>query len=132
MVTPLLTNRKKGKTIMEKYNDLALVHENRLPQRAYYIPHLTLESALTGDRYASKAYKSLNGTWNFAFFLRDIDVPETITDWATIPVPSCWQLQGWENPNYTNINYPYPVDIPYVPVDNPCGVYQREFEFPVV
>ena len=50
-----------------------------------------------------------------------------IEKWDKIPVPSCWQLQGYENPNYTNINYPYPADPPYLPDDNPCGVYNREF-----
>ena len=35
--------------------------------------------------------------------------------------------KGYENPNYTNINFPYPCDISYVPDDNPCGVYEREF-----
>ena len=44
-----------------------------------------------------------------------------------MPVPSCWQLLGYENPNYTNINYPYPCDPPYVPDANPCGVYERDF-----
>ena len=56
-----------------------------------------------------------------------MDVPETITAWDTIPVPSCWQIHGYENPNYTNVIYPYPVDPPFVPDDNPCGVYEREF-----
>ena len=70
----------------------------------------------------------LNGTWRFAYFDRDIDVPETINEWSTIDVPSCWQLRGYDSPNYTNINYPYPCDPPYVPDDNPCGVYEREFE----
>ena len=79
-------------------------------------------------RKICRAYTLLNGTWDFAYFSRDIDVPETIEHWDTIPVPSCWQLQGYENPNYSNINYPYPCDPPYVPDDNPCGVYEREFE----
>ena len=70
----------------------------------------------------------LNGTWRFAYFDRDIDVPETINEWSTIDVPSCWQLRGYDSPNYTNINYPYPCDPPYVPDDNPCGVYEKEFE----
>lgn len=70
----------------------------------------------------------LNGEWDFAYFDRDIDVPETIEKWDKIPVPSCWQILGYENPNYTDYNYPYPVDPPYVPDNNPCGVYQREFE----
>ena len=70
----------------------------------------------------------LNGQWRFAYFSCDIDVPQTITQWDQIPVPSCWQLHGYENPNYTNINYPYPCDPPYVPDGNPCGVYERDFE----
>lgn len=55
-------------------------------------------------------------------------MPEEIREWDTIPVPSCWQTEGYENPNYANINYPFPCDPPYVPDDNPCGVYERDFE----
>ena len=51
-----------------------------------------------------------------------------IEKWDEISVPSCWQTLGYENPNYTNINYPYPVDPPFVPDDNPCGVYERDFD----
>ena len=90
--------------------------ENRLPQRSYYIPHGISE------------YTLLNGEWNFAYFSKDIDVPDEIIDWDKIKVPSCWQTLGYENPNYSNINYPYPCDPPYVPDDNPCGVYERSFE----
>ena len=97
------------------YENPAKTSENRLPQRPYYIPE------------GKSEYRLLNGSWRFAFFARDIDVPENITQWDTIPVPSCWQLQGYEHPNYSNINYPYPCDPPYVPDENPCGVYEREF-----
>ena len=101
---------------MRIYEDVLKTSENRLPQRAYYIPQGNAE------------YTLLNGQWRFAYYPCDIDVPETITKWDTISVPSCWQLLGYENPNYTNINYPYPCDIPYVPDANPCGVYEREFQ----
>ncbi len=101
---------------MRKYENPQLTSENRCVPRSYYIPE------------GKSEYTLLNGTWRFAFYSRDIDVPETITRWDTIPVPSCWQLHGYENPNYSNINYPYPCDPPYVPDDNPCGVYEREFE----
>ena len=101
---------------MRHYENPEITSENRCPARSWYIPGGVSQQIM------------LNGTWNFAFFQRDIDVPEVIDSWDTIPVPSCWQLQGYENPNYSNINYPYPCDPPYVPDDNPCGVYQRQFE----
>ena len=43
-------------------------------------------------------------------------------------MPSCWQMHGYEKPWYTNVNYPHPVDPPYVPDENPCGVYRTTFE----
>lgn len=100
---------------MRNYENPQHTSENRCAPRSYYIPR------------GCSTYELLNGTWNFAYFRRDIDVPEQIENWDTIPVPACWQLHGYENPNYTNINYPYPCDPPYVPDDNPCGVYEREF-----
>ena len=101
---------------MRNYENPMATSENRCAPRSYYIPE------------GKSEYHLLNGQWNFAYFSRDIDVPEVIENWDTIPVPSCWQLHGYENPNYSNINYPYPCDPPYVPDDNPCGVYERTFE----
>lgn len=100
---------------MRIYENPEKTSENRKAPRSYYIPGGISE------------YTLLNGEWKFAYFPRDIDEPEEITQWDTIPVPSCWQLHGYENPNYTNINFPYPCDPPYVPDDNPCGIYEREF-----
>ncbi len=100
---------------MRQYENPQATSENRCTPRSYYIPGGVSE------------YTLLNGTWRFAFYSRDVDVPEIIEHWDTVPVPSCWQLQGYENPNYSNINYPYPCDPPYVPEDNPCGVYERDF-----
>lgn len=113
---------------MRIYESLKKFSENREPQRAYYIPYESLEKALEGKKENSSYYKLLNGRWNFAYFARDIDVPESISAWDTVSVPSCWQTLGYEPPVYTNVNYPYPVDAPYVPDDNPCGVYNRSFE----
>lgn len=101
---------------MRHYENPEYTSENRLPPRSYYIPE------------GKSEYQLLNGQWDFAYFGRDIDIPEKIESWDQIPVPSCWQLHGYENPNYTNLNYPFPCDQPYVPDDNPCGVYQRSFE----
>lgn len=100
---------------MRFYEDFEHTSKNRLPARSYYIPGGKSEAQL------------LNGTWRFAYFSRDIDAQNPITKWDEISVPSCWQSLGYENPNYTNVNYPFPVDVPYVPDENPCGVYEREF-----
>lgn len=98
---------------MRKYENLNYLQENRLPQRAYYIPENV------------GAYILLNGEWDFSFFERDYD--EAPSQIGKIDVPSCWQTRGYERPYYTNLVYPYPVDPPYVPMDNPMGVYTRKF-----
>ncbi len=98
---------------MKPYESLSVYCENRLPPRAYYIPE--------------NSYTSLNGDWRFRYFKNEELIPTVIDCWDTIPVPSCWQLFGYENPNYTNILYPYPVDPPFVPDDNPVGVYEKDF-----
>lgn len=110
---------------MRKYENLKCLHENTLSPRAHYIPYDSVEKALVGDKTVSKYYTLLNGEWDFKYFERDIDCPATISDWDKIEVPSCWQLKGYEKPYYTNVNYPYPIDPPYVPDDNPMGVYRR-------
>ena len=112
---------------MRIYERFDKTSENREPQRAYYIPYESLDKALEGKKEQSAYYRLLNGKWNFKYFERDIDVPEKISGWETIDVPSCWQTRGYDKPCYTNLNYPHPVDAPYVPDDNPCGVYERSF-----
>lgn len=107
----------RGDLNMRIYENVLKTSENRLPQRAYYIPG------------GKSEYMLLNGNdWRFAYFTRDIDYTDNIEKWDTIAVPSCWQTLGYENPNYSNINYPYPFDPPFVPDDNPCGVYEKDFE----
>ena len=96
------------------YEDLNRISENRLNQRSYYIPG------------GAAKYTLLNGIWDFAFFANG-DLAKEPERWDTIPVPSCWQLHGYEHPNYANVRYPYPVDPPYVPDINPMGVYRRSF-----
>ena len=100
---------------MRFYENPLKTSENREKPRAYYIPK------------GSAEFLSLNGVWNFAFF-ENSDLATEPEKWDTIDVPSCWQLKGYEHPNYTNINYPFPCDMPYVPNVNPMGIYERTFE----
>lgn len=109
----------------------SLLSLNRETDRAFYIPYADEQSALEGK--GDSPYRQLlNGTWKFRYFPRAIDVEEDalmpnypFTD--EIPVPSNWQMHGYDIPHYTNVEYPYPVDPPYVPNDNPVGVYSRTF-----
>ncbi len=98
---------------MRHYENLQKTSENRLKARSYYIPE-------------GNGYKLLNGEWKFAFF-ENGDMACTPEKWDSITVPGCWQRQGYENPNYANIAYPFPIDVPFVPNINPAGVYEREF-----
>ena len=46
---------------------------------------------------------------------------------TTTPVPSVWQNHSFDRHQYTNFDYPFPFDPPFVPQDNPCGVYLCDF-----
>ncbi|MFE9022794.1 glycoside hydrolase family 2 TIM barrel-domain containing protein [Streptomyces sp. NPDC007808] len=54
-------------------------------------------------------------------------------DWAEVTVPGHWVLQGdgaFGSPIYTNHLYPFPVDPPHVPTENPTGDHLRAFDLP--
>ncbi|MEU8245533.1 glycoside hydrolase family 2 TIM barrel-domain containing protein [Nonomuraea sp. NPDC048916] len=78
----------------------------------------------------------LNGVWRFR--LSPVaHVPEDFADpgyddsgWDELPVPSHWPLHGHGAPAYTNVSYPFPLDPPHVPTENPTGDYRRAFDLP--
>lgn len=112
----------------------SLLHPGAEESRAYYVPARTREEALEGT---SSRVLSLNGTWLFRYFdsfdevlSEDGTLLQTETDFDQIPVPSCWQTLGYDRHQYTNIRYPFPFDPPYVPQENPCGLYLRTFTPP--
>ena len=75
----------------------------------------------------------LNGKWDFKLIAKPEDVDdslldESVDDWQTINVPSNWQLQGFDKPIYCNVKYPFAVNPPFVPSDNPTGLYRTEFD----
>ncbi|MBR7304376.1 hypothetical protein G3W12_28520, partial [Klebsiella pneumoniae] len=47
---------------------------------------------------------------------------------VAMPVPSNWQMQGFDTPIYTNVTYPIPVNPPFVPQENPTGCYSLTFD----
>ena len=112
------------------YENLDTMMQNTMPPRAHYIPYQTLESALEFCPQKSNYRKSLNGTWNFTYYEYDSLEGTGGGICSKIEVPGCWQTQGFDTPWYTNVNYPFPVDPPFVPDDNPMGVYSLNFEIP--
>ena len=77
---------------------------------------------------------SLNGEWKFLY----LDAPELSPEgfmnknagdeWDNIDVPSVWQLRGYDNMHYTDVLYLFPVNPPFVPTENPTGIYKRVFD----
>lgn len=81
--------------------------------------------------------KSLSGFWKFFLAPCPTSVPVNFfdnafedTSWDTLPVPSNWQMHGFDCPIYTNVVYPFPLNPPHVPEDNPTGCYRKFFSIP--
>ncbi|GAA1569521.1 glycoside hydrolase family 2 TIM barrel-domain containing protein [Actinomadura kijaniata] len=79
----------------------------------------------------------LDGVWRFRLAGSAAEVtPGFETDdfddrgWGELPVPAHWQMHGHGAPAYTNVRYPFPLDPPHVPDENPTGEYRREFTLP--
>lgn len=122
--------------IPKYYEDLHRLHENTLPSRAYYVPASRRRDDLVEHRERSDRLRLLNGVWSFRYYPSVYDLQEPfyepdydLTGFDTIPVPSVWQNHGYDRHQYTNIRYPFPVDPPYVPQENPCGAYALEFDY---
>lgn len=81
---------------------------------------------------------SLNGQWRFRLSptatTEDASFAGSGFDasgWETVAVPGHWVLQGVGGaPAYTNVVYPFPVDPPHVPTENPTGDHLRTFDLP--
>ena len=53
-------------------------------------------------------------------------------EWGKLAVPSMWQYHGFGTPRYTNVDYPFPFNPPYICVHNPIGEYKRTFNIEVL
>jgi len=112
------------------FEDPQTLHVNTTPHHAYFIPFSSTESAVKKTREFSHYFTLLNSEWDFAYFESYTHLPQDFLHFSftdKIPVPSNWQNHGYDNHQYTNVNYPFPFDPPYVPIENPCGLYHRVF-----
>ncbi len=129
--------------VPKNYENPNILHENTAPDRAYYIP-VSADAARGGlpavdtvmNREASDRFVNLDGAWLFRYYNSVYDLTDefysedyTPRGYGEINVPSCWQTEGYGDCQYTNIDYPFPMDPPYVPHENPCGAYIRRFTY---
>ena len=129
------------------WKDVNVVQVNKEHPRTQFMNYKNREEALEIAFEKSKYYLSLNGTWKFYFVDSYTQLPENITDstvtltgWSDIEVPGNWELQGFGTPIYVNHPYEfverdpetrYPkMEPPYLPEQNPVGVYRREIDIP--
>ncbi|MFC7344728.1 glycoside hydrolase family 2 TIM barrel-domain containing protein [Saccharopolyspora griseoalba] len=108
----------------------------------YYQDHTPGSGARTAPRSRLRtdaAELDLCGQWAFRLWpharpTEAVREPEhDDSDWDRMPVPGHWVLHGdgdHGSPIYTNVVYPFPVDPPHVPDDNPTGDYRRRFAVP--
>jgi beta-galactosidase len=115
-----------------------VVAVNREPMKATFFNFESRAKALAGDMAASKYYRSLDGTWKFAYSPnpdvrpRDFYRPDfDVSKWGTIAVPAMLQAQGYGKPIFTNIKYPFPANEPFIPHEmNEVGSYRRDLDIP--
>lgn len=155
--SPEAKSRKSGPSVSNVWEDETVFAIGKEPGIASYMPYASEEEMVADkDFYAtpwtdplSSRYLSLNGTWKFNlvpepeqrpadFHMESFDV----TGWDDIPVPSCWEMQGYDRPIYANVEYPHDNDPPYIRARpgfndggenygiNPVGSYVREFDLP--
>ena len=117
---------------MNNWENIEKQSEHRLAPRASFFSYADAGQALSFDRNASRRFQLLSGRWRFRFFEHPAQVPaafyrEPMNDWGDMAVPGMWQLEGHGHLQYTDEGFPFPIDVPYVPTNNPTGAYQRHF-----
>ena len=126
----------------EPWMDLQVNEINRLPVHTSFFAFNIEDDALFQQLAQSGRYLSLDGDWKFHWVAnlneRPTDFYRTDLDdsgWATMPVPGMWELNGYGDPVYVNIGFPWrdnwKNDPPRVPVqDNHVGTYRRHITLP--
>jgi len=137
-----------------KSNDYDNINVSSINRELSHSPWGAYESetqALSCDRTKSRWSNCLDGVWKFNIYPSPARVEPfwqedfNHSDWHDIIVPGNWELQGFSDPIYTNISYPWSLhkegrhaihpymdenvvsNPPYIPEDNPTGCYFRSF-----
>ena len=130
---PFLTN------IYDYLENTSVFEVNQEEGHVPLVPYTSVDEALRNIRTTAASFLSLNGTWKFHFASTPEGTPdrfyeESFNDkkWDTIHVPSNWEMQGFGDPLFRNVETPFPPNPPYIPKEyNPTGSYRRTFNIPV-
>ena len=118
------------------YNDFSVFEINKLSGRGYSIPYSSKDelkkTSFKKERGSSDIVKLLSGKWQFRFYKSTKDLPDVIDTekeaFQTVKVPSTWQRTGYDAPAYINCPYAFDDKPPYVPEEQPVGVYRKTFD----
>ena len=115
---------------------------NRAPMHTNYFAYEDENSALKGCKESSGNFMTLNGNWKF-FWVKNADMRPTdfyqvnFNDkgWDNLKVPGLWELNGYGDPIYVNVGYPWRSQFknnpPEVPTENNhVGSYRKEIMVP--
>ena len=137
----LLSLSANAQTFTE-WQDAGVNAVNRAPMHTDYFAYETPELAARGERVSSIYYMSLNGQWKFNWVRHADARPADFWKpgyndraWDTMPVPGVWELNGYGDPLYVNVGYPwreqYQNNPPQVPTEeNHVGSYRRTITVP--
>ena len=109
-----LTQGKEASS-QNDWENPAIFSINSLPDRSYFLSYDSADAAMRDASSENKRLLSLNGLWQFHFSedpeSRPVNFYQPNFDasgWPAIPVPSNWQMQGYDYPVYTTSGYPFP------------------------
>ena len=86
------------------HEDTQALHIGTLDKHCYFVPFAKGQDPFE-DRKNSQRMELLNGNWGFRYYDSIIDLEDDFIHEKfenTIPVPSNWQLYGYDKPQYTN------------------------------
>ena len=129
---------KKDKYLqLEKYyENPESLHIGTAPNRCYYIPqdpqNMTTDSNKVMVLQESSRVMKFSGEWDFKLYRSPYEVEDFTVEtenivYDKIKVPGCWQMFSYDHQQYTNVKYPIPYDPPFVPNENPTGLYHWSF-----
>ena len=148
---------EKPKIASPYWEDETIFAENKERGIATYMPYNNEAEMLADAAYyatpwtepVNARYQSLNGTWKFNLVSEPSQRPTNFheegfdaSSWDNIPVPSNWEMHGYDKPIYNNVEYPHSNTPPFIKARpgyndggknygiNPVGSYIHTFSVP--